>query len=669
MKKRIMVVSIGDDTGEVISNQLKQLFGERVSVDRALVSMVTEEKLQCDLLLLSNPITAKLLMEYCPVDTQKLVAMRVINHKRIGRLISLPENSHVLLVNDSENTAKDAERQLKEIGLDHLIYHRYYPGLRDYPKLDIVCTPGENHLIPYPDAEIIDIGSRILDIRTLYRMIELLGLSAEEDSSLVTGYLKDIVKISKEIEAKRKAVLASENLLDTIVNSINYGLAYVTSDGNVLNANQRFLAILNVKKQDLIGHRLSHFISWEPPEHQDEGWLIRLENRELFIQRQEVSVENQWGYLITLQEAESLSRLGNQLQKSFTRRFERKLHGFEDYLSWDRRVKEMIDRARKFAKSETTVLIQGENGTGKEILAQAIHQHSNRRGRPFVPVNIAAITPTLLESELFGYSEGAFTGAAPGGKVGLFEIARGGTIFIDEIGEAPLSLQVKLLRVIEEKRIRPVGALEEVPVDLRIIAATNKNLLDMVDEGTFREDLYFRLNRLPLRTIPLRRRKEDIPKLLFHFAQLIFGKNVLDKIDDLFTEEAFRYLLEYEWRGNVRELINLIEYLAVLYEGQPMDRLLIEEYMPRRKKDRQNPLIDHGLLWMLRKIDEVGQRGIGRVALTRKAKEERVSLGEGQVRSMLDTLKNKGLISSEGDRRGSCLTAKGKEALYRASIG
>ncbi len=169
----------------------------------------------------------------------------------------------------------------------------------------------------------------------------------------------------------------------------------------------------------------------------------------------------------------------------------RNLHSFKDYLTINKDALNIIKRAEKFSKTDATILIQGENGTGKEILAQGIHMSSFRNNSIFVPINMTTISSNLLESELFGYEEGTFTGALKGGKIGLFEMADGGTVFIDEIGDTPLDVQAKLLRVLEEKRIRRVGGIEEIPIDVRIIAATNKNLLDLVDKGQFRLDLFF----------------------------------------------------------------------------------------------------------------------------------------------------------------------------------
>jgi len=216
---------------------------------------------------------------------------------------------------------------------------------------------------------------------------------------------------------------------------------------------------------------------------------------------------------------------------------------------------------KKVAETPTNVLILGESGTGKELVAKAIHENSPRKNMPFAVINCGGVPESLLESELFGYVKGAFTGAY-GDKPGLFEIARGGTIFLDEIGDLPPLLQVKLLRVVQEKTFRRVGGTEEKKVDVRIISATNKNLEEKIKDGSFREDLFFRLNVIPINIPPLRERKEDIPVLTIHFIEKCskeFGKEI-----KIISSYAMELLMKYPFPGNVRELENIIERSVAL---------------------------------------------------------------------------------------------------------
>lgn len=236
-------------------------------------------------------------------------------------------------------------------------------------------------------------------------------------------------------------------------------------------------------------------------------------------------------------------------------------------------LKEQIIAA---AKTKSTVMVLGETGTGKELAAHAIHRLSNRRHNAFVRVNCAAIPDNLLESELFGYESGAFTGAVKGGQIGKFEAADGGTIFLDEIGDMPLSLQAKILRVLQEKEIEKVGSRAPVPINVRIIAATHRNLRELVRERKFREDLYYRLHVIPIQMPPLRDHREDIPLLVDYFLIKQANELGVDKPD---TDHDFMAaLIEYDWPGNVRELANIVE-LAISMSHGSITKALLPEYM------------------------------------------------------------------------------------------
>ncbi len=253
--------------------------------------------------------------------------------------------------------------------------------------------------------------------------------------------------------------------------------------------------------------------------------------------------------------------------------------GFAEITSASRLMTEVVRLAKAASRVDATVLLQGESGTGKEIFARAIHGESARAAGPFVPINCAALPESLLESELFGYEEGSFTGAKRGGKQGIFEFAGGGTVFLDEIGELPGHLQAKLLRVLQEGRVRRVGGREEIPVDIRIIAATNRNLRSMVAERQFRDDLYYRLNVIPIVIPPLRERREDIDALVDLMLQR-WAQRLGRPVPDL-TAEARRRLREHPWPGNVRELENAVERaMALAGSGEIAPEHLMLEAAP-----------------------------------------------------------------------------------------
>lgn len=243
-------------------------------------------------------------------------------------------------------------------------------------------------------------------------------------------------------------------------------------------------------------------------------------------------------------------------------------------------MQKVFDLIKKIADTDSTVLIYGESGTGKELVAKVIHYNSQRSQKPFIPLNCAAIPKDLLESELFGHEKGAFTGAI-NTRIGRFELANGGTIFLDEIGELHPSLQVKLLRVLQEREFERVGSTKTLKVDVRILAATNRDLEKAIEEGIFREDLYYRLNVIPLRLPPLRERKEDIPFLVEHFVQKFSRKKKKEEI--VISKEAMNCLINYQWPGNVRELENMIERLVIL-----CDKVVTVDDLPERLRINVN---------------------------------------------------------------------------------
>ncbi len=232
-------------------------------------------------------------------------------------------------------------------------------------------------------------------------------------------------------------------------------------------------------------------------------------------------------------------------------------------------MKKIFEEIRNVAKSNATILIYGETGTGKELIAQAIHNESKRKGKPFVAVNCAAIPETLLESELFGHEKGSFTGAY-NRHIGKFEAANGGTIFLDEIGSLPFGLQAKILRVLQDKVISRIGSTESIPLDVRIISATNTDLKKAVQNRSFREDLFYRLNVVPINVPPLRKRQEDIPLLINHSLNR-FNKEYSKKIKG-FEDDATEILVQYHWPGNVRELENIIERIVALAKGNTIQK-------------------------------------------------------------------------------------------------
>lgn len=306
--------------------------------------------------------------------------------------------------------------------------------------------------------------------------------------------------------------------------------------------------------------------------------------------------------------------------------------------------------AEKMARSEASVLLQGESGSGKEMFAQGIHNASPRCHGPFIAVNFAALTESLLESELFGYAEGAFTGASRGGSAGLFEEAHKGTIFLDEIGDAPLPFQVKLLRVLQERQVRRVGSAKVIPIDVRVIAASNRDLKQLVAEGKFRQDLYYRLNVLPIKIPSLRERADDILLLAENFYNASPSRKKISGAREYFSLIA-PYLKEYSWPGNIRELQNAVEYLvSTCPQTPPLPQDLPDDI--RHQTQRCLSPKSQSALWKKQILDEISRANESGLPIGRRSLAQKLKLPESQIRAALQQLAAENRVALKRGRKG-----------------
>lgn len=402
----------------------------------------------------------------------------------------------------------------------------------------------------------------VLNISGLNSNVHIHTLGMVITSAKSIEHQFDLKNLNKELERKNK-------LEDAIMQTISEGILVLDKDGIVKFMNETGGKILKIDHKEAIGHHVTELVDFRPvilevleteQGYVDREFFIRSHGKLLHFIKTATVLRNEdgemQGVLDTFREISRVKKMVNVMtgaQATFS---------FDDILG----NSEVIHRSKSIAKiasnSDSNVLIQGETGTGKEMFAQAIHKESSRADGPFVGINCAALPTKLIESELFGYVAGAFTGANKDGRPGKFELANGGTIFLDEIGEMPINMQAKLLRVLQNKKIIRIGGSEVIPVDVRIIAATNKDLAKEVKKSNFRHDLYYRLNVLKINIPPLRERKEDIKLLAKHFLNIFAGKMGIKNIH--FEKNVLSKFREYDWPGNVRELENVIERLINL---------------------------------------------------------------------------------------------------------
>lgn len=342
----------------------------------------------------------------------------------------------------------------------------------------------------------------------------------------------------------------------TIIDTLDYGLICTDIQGNITNINRYACHLLNKTEEESIHKKLYDLFPLENKFTADKCEITHHGMRICFNQIKVTNMNEQVSTIITFSPKEDI------IDKAYHIMEAPKKISFEDILGINPQFGETVSTARRIASANSNVLIRGESGTGKELFARAIHEASSRSPYPFVAINCASIPDNLLESELFGYEAGSFTGANKGGKMGKFELAHRGTILLDEIGDMPLYLQPKLLRVLQTKEIEKIGGSSPIPIDVRIIAATNTLLEEKIKSGAFREDLYYRLNVIPLSIPPLRHRKEDIFLIADYLLQKYCHQlNLRQKTLSSDVKELFH---RYSWPGNVRELENVIEYSVTL---------------------------------------------------------------------------------------------------------
>ncbi|WP_246637528.1 sigma-54 interaction domain-containing protein [Crassaminicella profunda] len=372
-----------------------------------------------------------------------------------------------------------------------------------------------------------------------------------------------------------------------ILDSLYDGVLIADQDMIVKYINPAYTRITKVKSQDIVGKSVVEIRPGArlPYVIKSGKQLLRIPrkvgNVEYMVNMVPIIENNEIiGGISILNEINDVYKLtkelnqSNMMIKKLKKHMKTTKYSFEDIISIDKQSLATKDLAKKIAKKGTNVLVTGDSGTGKELYAHAIHNASERENGPFIAVNCATFEGHLLESELFGYEEGAFTGAKKGGKIGLFEVANGGTLFLDEISEMNYGLQAKLLRTLQEHTIRRIGGITEIPVDVRIIAATNKSLETMIEEKKFRKDLYYRIAIFPINILSLRDRKEDIKPLIEHFINEMANK-MKSHLD--ISEDVLNILYNYEWPGNIRELKNTIEFAANMTD----DYMIKADHLPK----------------------------------------------------------------------------------------
>ena len=444
----------------------------------------------------------------------------------------------------------------------------------DNPSVDDICKFCDSK---YDCEEFAEVCCPIIYDNKIYGVIGLIAFNKFQQNQIIENRenlmnfirkMADLISNKIEAEIKSYELQIEKKKLETLVDNMDKAIVSVDRDGNIDKYSPKFLKIFKLEGQ-VTGKNIGMILDFLDKKmnlttkNMKSNRFIYTKNNHTtkgIYSINEVILGNELkGYVINFIDKVDAIKNYNRINEEYK-------ITFNDIIGESEVIKEVKKEGFIASNSTSTVLIRGESGTGKELFARAIHNCGNRKDYPFIAVNCAAIPDNLLESELFGYEEGAFTGAKKGGKLGKFEIANKGTIFLDEIGDMSLHLQAKLLRVLQEKELNKIGSKDNINIDVRIIAATNKNLEEMILDGSFREDLYYRLNVIPLNLPSLKDRKEDI-NLLIEFMIKDYSKK-LNKNISYIQPKALNDMINYSWPGNIRQLQNVIEYSINKSEGE-----------------------------------------------------------------------------------------------------
>ncbi|MBF7082712.1 sigma 54-interacting transcriptional regulator [Desulfallas sp. Bu1-1] len=469
-----------------------------------------------------------------------------------------------------------------------------------YDLMNFTAVLGLNvRVLPYREKE--QLVEMLQDMRNEVDAVVGTAVTAAESAREVglpsfliqcdRGAIRDALENAVQISRVRRRNIKLCRSLQAVLNSAYDGIMAVDERGNLAIFNPVAEKITGLPVNQVLGEPVSRVLEMSAlcKEIYGDGGpacgeILARGELPLAVNRVPVSLgKNQSGLVITFQAAGKIKQLENKMRRELHRQGLVARYRFSDIVGRSAMIEETIREARKYTRSDAAILITGESGTGKELFAQSIHNESARRGGPFIAINCAALPESLLESELFGYEEGAFTGARKGGKQGLFALANGGTIFLDEIGDLSPALQARLLRVLQQKEVMPVGGQRVIPVDVRVISATNRNLQEAVERGDFRMDLYYRLNVLHLHIPPLRMRMEDLPLLFKHFFQRLAGPERMKELQ--ITDRVLEELKSYLWPGNVRELEGFVERYVALGEEDTANFTTFRSLLQKMKQN------------------------------------------------------------------------------------
>ncbi len=646
--KKVGIVSLKSEVADLLERELRQFLDGKVEFIQYIVTdRIGTIKCDADVVLLSGSAVAKYVYTPSGSSIPILSPRRTLTMNGWRKLKGISEGTSLLLVNDTQESAEEVVTLIKEFGLNLKIYP-YYPGCKDFPKLDVAITPGEKKHVPSFVKRVIDIHDRIFDPSVILELLFRLDLFEWEDLQKLLEYSKTVKSTQPGLQSFLLDMATVRLDLETVLSMARQAvMAYSKDNGTVLLFNRFAEKYVKIQSSHIIGRSVTPILkkmglrSIDKDLHNE---IIELDGAEMVLNSKEVPKGT---VMVSFYPVELYREVERKHIVKVRKSGMSAKANFSMIIGGDK-IHEIVKLAKKIALSDIPVLLEGESGTGKELFAQAIHNYSKRSDGPFVPINCASLSEDLLESELFGYEEGAFTGAKRGGKSGLFEVANNGTIFLDEISEIPLMLQSKLLRVLQEKEIIKVGGTHIIPVNARVISATNADLFQMMEEGKFRRDLFYRISTFQLRLPSLYERIDDLEMLIEHFVneksyKISFDKSLMDA------------LKKYQWPGNIREVENFVDYVGNLFSGE-IGIHEIPPYLSRKllkgadKKPSFEEIKVLRFIWL--------NQSAGRSKIS-----SAYDIEESKVRKILSKLRVLGYVSVNRGRKGTTLTQLGYQLI------
>ncbi len=655
----IAIISGVLSTSEALKRQLVEFASEFVDVVLYGIEDFLPDQIDCDLMIYSSDICYEELqsLPHKIRAKEEIIALRTVNFETIDELFRIQKDEKVYVFNDAKATTYQFIEHLRNIGLEDINLIPYFPGTEVDSKIRYAITPGYLDRMPENIEHLINVGPRLFDLETIQQILKATGIINKISGSYSENYLSKIINISKRSGRYAAEVNALNEQMSLILSTIDEGIMVIDKKNKLSIVNKQLLELLSMPYRNFEGCGIEELIRNQDIVDfcigikQKEEAIFTIQHINLIFSRQKLSS----GFIIIfVKNIEERILESNRLNQELVKKGHVAKYSFDHILGTSHAIKEAKYIAHKLAKSELTILIEGESGTGKELFASAIHNESHRASKAYLAINFSAFTDELIESELFGYEDGAFTGARKGGKVGLFELASGGTLLLDEIGDVSPKMQTKLLRVLQEGEIIRIGGTIIRSVDVRIIAATNKNLRKLVEEGAFREDLYYRLKMGTVKLPPLCQRTSDIPVLIERFLR---GNYTM-------TEEAKGHLMNTLWKGNIRELKGTVEYMMAISDHD----LLTQNELPKDFETIELPSVgvtDHERR-ILEVIFECNRQSVscGRQNIQAMTYAE-LGLTENQIRQRMIKLAQKGLIKNQKGRGGSFVTEEGKKLMVK----